>query len=105
MTVVATPEPDGPPSRNDDSTTVRPALFGLPPIDGEREVDEELAGAGLRQERAVDREQDDERRRHVDRDAEDALERDVQVPDEPGDIVAAMRPGRRQIRPDHRVKR
>ena len=28
----ATPEPDGPPSRNDDRTTVRPALFGLPPI-------------------------------------------------------------------------
>ncbi len=32
MTVVATPEPDGPPSRNDDSTTARPALLCLPPI-------------------------------------------------------------------------
>ena len=32
MTVVATPEPDGPPRRNDDSTTVRPALLGLPPM-------------------------------------------------------------------------
>src|SRR4030081_719927 len=32
ITVVPTPDPDGPPSRNDDSTTVRPALFGLPPI-------------------------------------------------------------------------
>src|SRR4029450_13415220 len=32
MTVGATPDPEGPPSRNDDSTTVRPALFGFPPI-------------------------------------------------------------------------
>ena len=32
VTVVATPEPDGPPSRNDDSTTVRPAAFALLPI-------------------------------------------------------------------------
>ena len=31
-TVVATPEPDGPPSRNDDNTMVRPAPAGLPPI-------------------------------------------------------------------------
>src|SRR6476646_1655603 len=32
VTVVATPDPDGPPSRNDDSTTVRPAPACLPPI-------------------------------------------------------------------------
>src|SRR6201991_2639368 len=32
VTVVATPEPDGPPSRNDDSTTVRPAALDLLPI-------------------------------------------------------------------------
>src|SRR3954453_14342591 len=32
ITVVATPDPDGPPSRNDESTTARPALFGLPPM-------------------------------------------------------------------------
>ena len=32
VTVVATPEPDGPPSRNDASTTVRPALVGFEPI-------------------------------------------------------------------------
>jgi hypothetical protein len=32
VTVVATPEPEGPPRRNEDSTTVRPALVGLPPI-------------------------------------------------------------------------
>src|SRR5215468_7349148 len=32
ITVVATPEPDGPPNRNEDATTARPALDGLPPI-------------------------------------------------------------------------
>src|SRR6266850_3568273 len=32
VTVVATPDPEGPPSRNDDSTTVRPALLALLPI-------------------------------------------------------------------------
>src|SRR5215217_2100035 len=32
MTVVATPDPDGPPSRNDDNTTARPALLGLRPM-------------------------------------------------------------------------
>ncbi len=32
VTVVATPDPDGPPSRNDDSTTVRPAPERRPPI-------------------------------------------------------------------------
>ena len=32
VTVVATPEPLGPPSRNADNTTVRPALAGLPPV-------------------------------------------------------------------------
>ena len=30
--MVATPDPDGPPSRNEASTTVRPAPVGLPPI-------------------------------------------------------------------------
>ena len=32
VTVVATPEPDGPPSRNEDSTTERPAALRLPPM-------------------------------------------------------------------------
>ena len=32
ITVVATPDPDGPPSRNDEATTARPALEGLPPM-------------------------------------------------------------------------
>ena len=30
--MVATPDPDGPPSRKEDSTTVRPTPVGLPPI-------------------------------------------------------------------------
>ena len=30
--VVATPEPDGPPRRNDARVTVRPAPAGLPPV-------------------------------------------------------------------------
>jgi len=54
ITVVATPDPDGPPSRNDDSTTVRPALFGLATHQRQRKIDEEFSGAGLLQERAVD---------------------------------------------------
>ena len=33
VTVVATPEPEGPPSRNDAMTTARPALEGFPPIE------------------------------------------------------------------------
>jgi hypothetical protein len=32
ITVVATPDPDGPPRRNDESTTVRPAALRLPPM-------------------------------------------------------------------------
>src|SRR5258706_3928437 len=31
VTVVATPEPEGPPRRKDDNTTARPALVGRPP--------------------------------------------------------------------------
>ena len=32
VTVVATPEPEGPPSRNEDKTIVRPTPEDLPPI-------------------------------------------------------------------------
>ena len=32
ITVVATPEPDGPPSRKEEATTARPALDGLLPM-------------------------------------------------------------------------
>ncbi len=55
------------------------------------------------QERAVDREHDDQGRGHVDRHAEDAFERDEEVPDQAREIVAAMGPGRRQVRPQHRI--
>ena len=32
VTVVATPEPEGPPRRNEASVTVRPAAVGFPPV-------------------------------------------------------------------------
>src|SRR5438552_3695586 len=70
----------------------------------EREVDVELAGARVLQERAVDSEQDDQRRRNVDRDAVDAFQRHVHVPDEPGNLVALVGPGRRQGGPEDRVQ-
>ena len=69
----------------------------------EREVDIELAGARVLQEGAVDREQDDQRRGDVDGDAEDALERHVQDADQAADLVALVRPRRRQVRAGERV--
>ena len=104
VTVVATPEPDGPPRRNDDRTMVAAGTGRLAAERREREVEEELAGAGELEERAVDREENDERRRHVDRGAEDALERHVHHTDEPADVVAAVAPRVRQVRPEHRVR-
>ena len=70
---------------------------GLAAHRGEREVDEELARAGVLQEGAEDREQNDERRRDVDRDAEDAFERHVERAGETRDVVALVRPRRRQV--------
>ena len=52
------------------------------------------------QDRAIDREHDDQGRRHIDRDAEDAFQRNEQVTDQARDVEAAMRPWRRQIRPE-----
>ena len=49
------------------------------------------------------REQDDQGRRDVDRNAEDAFERDEQLADELPDVEAAMRPGLRQVRTEIRV--
>ncbi len=49
----------------------------------QREIDEEFSRAGLLKERAEDREQDDQRRRHIDRDAKDAFERNEEVTDQP----------------------
>ena len=70
---------------------------------GEAPVEEELAGARLLQERAVDREQDDERARDVDRGAEDPLERLVEESRQARDVVAAVRPLAGQPRPGERV--
>ena len=81
-----------------------PGAGRLPAERGEREIEEELARARELQERAVDREEDDQRRRHVDRGAEDALERHVHRADEPADVVAAVAPGIGQVRPEHRVR-
>jgi hypothetical protein len=55
----------------------------------------------LRQERAIDREQDDQGRRHVDCDAKNTFQRDEEMADQPGQIVAAMGPWRRQMRAEH----
>ena len=52
------------------------------------------------QERAVDREQDDKRGRHIDRNAENALQRDEKMADELRNVIAAVRPRRRQIWPE-----
>ena len=62
-------------------------------------IDEEFSGAGMLQERAIDREQDDERGRHVHRNAENALQRDEEMADELRNVIAAVRPRRRQIWP------
>ena len=70
---------------------------------GEAPVEEELARARVLQERAVDREQDDERRRDVDRGAEDPLERLVQEAREARHVVAAVRPLARQPRSEESV--
>ena len=75
-----------------------PRARGLPAHRGERKVDEEFPGAGILQHGAVDGEQNDERRRDVDRRAEDALERHVQVTHESRYLVSLVRPRRRQIR-------
>jgi hypothetical protein len=53
--------------------------------------------------RNIDREQDDQGRRHIDRDAENAFQRNEEVADQTGQVVAAMCPRRRQVRPEHRI--
>ncbi len=66
-------------------------------------IDEEFSGAGMLQEGAVDGEHDDQARRHVDRDAEDAFERDEEMADEAREVVAAVGPGRRQMGTEQRI--
>ena len=68
-----------------------------------REIDEKLSSPGMGEKRAVDRKQNNERRGHVHRHAENSLERDEEVADETRDIVAAMCPRLRQIGAQHRV--
>jgi hypothetical protein len=56
------------------------------------------------QDGAIDREHDDQRRRYVDRNAEDTLQRDEQMADQSRNIVAAVCPGRRKIGSEIRVE-
>ncbi|MCX7147303.1 MAG: hypothetical protein NT042_14170 [Sulfuritalea sp.] len=70
---------------------------------GEGEVDIELARPGILQECAVDGEQDDQRRRDVDRRAEDAFERHEHVPDQALQVVAAVRPWCWQMRAEQGI--
>ncbi|GBD28777.1 hypothetical protein HRbin31_00798 [bacterium HR31] len=63
---------------------------------GEGQVHEVLAGARLLQEGAVDGEQNDEARGDVQGDAENPLQPHVQVPDDPVEVVAPVRPGLRE---------
>jgi hypothetical protein len=90
VTVVATPEPEGPPSRDDGPAGVAPTAHG-----GEGEVDEELATPEYCKIAPNMVNRDDEAGRGV-HCAEDALER-VKVPDQPLDRIAAICPGRRQM--------
>ena len=83
---------------------MRPAPVGFAAHRGEAPVEEELAGARLLQERAVDREQDDERRRHVDRRAEDAFERLVEEARHARHVVAAVLPLAGQPRAHERIR-
>ncbi len=76
---------------------------GRPSHQRHREVDEELAGAGLLQERAEDREQHDQGCGYVDRDAEDAFQRDEQMSDQRVQPVAAVIPGWRKPGPGPRI--
>src|SRR5262249_57536294 len=56
------------------------------------------------QDGTVNSEHDNQRGRYVDRHAENALERDEQMADQPRDVIAAMRPWRRQVRPEIGIK-
>jgi len=80
-----------------------PGAGGLAPHRGEREVDEELAGAGHLQEGAVDGEEYDERGGYIHRHSEDPLQRHIHVANEPRDVIAAVRPRLAQVRAEHRV--
>ena len=97
VTVVATPEPDGPPSRKDDSTTARPAELRRPPMAANEKSMKKRPAPDMLQHGAEDREQNDQAGGHIDGGAEDAFERHVEMRDEVIEGIAAMRPGRRQV--------
>ena len=104
VTVVATPEPDGPPSRNDDSTTARPAELRRPPMAANEKSMKKRPAPDCCRIGAEHREQNDQAGGDIDGGAEDALERHVEVRDEILERVAAMRPGRRQVVAEHGVE-
>ena len=104
VTVVATPEPDGPPIRNEESTTARPAELRRPPMAANEKSMKNLPGARLLQHGAEHGEQDDQAGGHVHRGAEDAFQRHVEVRDEVLERIAPVRPGMRQAMAEHRVE-
>ena len=80
-----------------------PRAGGLAAHRRERKVDVELARARVLQERTEDREQDNERRRYVHRDAVDSFQRHVHHANQPAHFVALVRPRRRQQRAHQRI--
>ena len=78
------------PSRKPASVTVRPGRRPRAAERREADVEEELAGAGVLEHGAVDREQDDVGRRDVERDAEDALGAHDERRRQPRQVVAAV---------------
>ena len=93
MTVLATPLPDTVPSSRPATVTARPGPAPPPdlPTAASDHSRKNLPGARCAEDRAVDGEQDDVARRHVERHAEDALERHVDRADDAREVVAAMR--------------
>jgi hypothetical protein len=77
---------------------------GLAAHRGEREIDEELARTRMHEERAVDGEQDDQRRGDVHRRAVDAFQRHVHVADQARQLVALVGPRRRQVGAEEGVR-
>ena len=95
--------PRRPPQQEPASVTVRPALWPCLPISAIAQSMKNLPAPECSTNSAVDREQHDVGRRDVERDADDPFERHVQLADHATDVVAAMRPWRRQIRAELRI--
>ena len=109
VTVLATPLPETVPSSSPATVTARPGPAPPPdlPDGGHRPLEEELPGARGGENGPVDGEQDDVGGRHLERHAEDALERHVGGADDARDVVAAVRhhpePDQLEQRPVERV--